>query len=182
MRRIAVVVGILVGMISIPGFAAEQNWAPGFDPSGMSHLMQGNDTYNVRDFQSALPPSTVLGFFKQNLPTITTVYGGKQKDPAYLGIGFTSEDAFPLISNIQVSQTTADQTTSLATVLCPKGPEDTPCAATKKEPNALRVTSVIGVCAKDLGSSCVDSISLVKSDGTKVSLRSEEHTSELQSH
>ena len=170
MRRIAVVVGILVGIISTPGFAVDQNWKPGFDPSGMSHLMQGNDTYNVRDFQSALPPSTVLGAFKKNLPTITSIYGDKQKDPAYLGIGFTSEDAFPLISNIQVSQTTADQTTSLATVLCPKGPEDTPCAATKTEPYALRITSVIGVCARDLGSSCVDSISLIKSDGTKVSL------------
>ncbi|NDA79960.1 MAG: hypothetical protein EBX92_02290 [Actinobacteria bacterium] len=133
-------------------------------------LMQGNDFYGIRTFQTTQKPDSILGWFQQNLPTIKNRFGDNQKDPDKLGISFSSELPMALLSSIRVLTSKVGETDSAVSYLC-SSISDTNCAPSGRFFNSLRVDSVIGNCARNPDSACVEKISLTLADKSVVVAR-----------
>lgn len=130
-------------------------------------LMQGNDFYGIRTFQTTQKPDSILGWFQQNLPTVANAYGEKQKDPNKLGVSFSSELPMALLSSIRVFTSKVGESDSAINYLC-SSIEDSMCSPTSGKFNALRVDSVIGNCSKNPESACVESLSFTLADKSVV--------------
>ena len=139
------------------------------EPPGLSRLMQGNTTYGIKDFTSKLPPTTMLGYFKANLPAVVDARGFKSKDPDSLGIAFTSENPFPALSSIRVFTSAANEINSVASYLC-KGITDPNCAPSRAMTASMQIDSVMGICAASPGGACIDKIVMQNSDGSSKTL------------
>ena len=133
-------------------------------------LMQGNDFYGIKTFQTTQKPDSILGWFQQNLPTINNGYGQGQKDPDKLGVSFSSELPMALLSSIRVFTSKVGETDSAVSYLC-SSISDPNCAPTGKFFNSLRVDSVIGNCSRNPDSACVEKISLTLADKSVVTAR-----------
>ena len=133
-------------------------------------LMQGNDFYGIKTFQTTQKPDSILGWFQQNLPTINNGYGQGQKDPDKLGVSFSSELPMALLSSIRVFTSKVGETDSAVSYLC-SSITDPNCAPTGKFFNSLRVDSVIGNCSRNPDSACVEKISLTLADKSVVTAR-----------
>lgn len=130
-------------------------------------LMQGNDFYGIRVFQTKEKPDSILGWFQQNLPTIKNQYGESQKDPSKLGVSFSSELPMALLSSIRIFTSKVGETDSGVSYLC-SSIGDPNCAPTGGKFNSLRVDSVIGNCALTPKSACVESLSFTLRDNSVV--------------
>ena len=126
-------------------------------------LMQGNDFYGIRTFQTTYKPDSILGWFQQNLPTIAGQYGQLQKDPDKLGVSFSSELPMALLSSIRVFTSKVGEADSPVNYLC-AGIDDPMCSPKSGRFNSLRVDSVVGNCALNPDSACVESISFTLPD------------------
>lgn len=133
-------------------------------------LMQGNDFYGIKTFQTTQKPDSILGWFQQNLPTIKNRFGDSQKDPDKLGVSFSSELPMALLSSIRVFTSKVGETDSAVSYLC-NSITDPNCAPTGKFFNSLRVDSVIGNCSRNPDSACVEKISLTLADKSVVTAR-----------
>lgn len=58
-------------------FAAEPQNSLDVNQVNSKDLMQGNDFYGIRVFQTQVKPDSILGWFQQNLPTIKNQFGSK---------------------------------------------------------------------------------------------------------
>jgi len=131
-------------------------------------LMQGNDFYRIETFQSKSPPDSILGWFQKNLPTIPEgSRGATRKDPSKLGVSFSSELPMALLSSIRVFKSQVGESDSGVSYLC-SSITDPKCAPATTFGNSLRVDSVLGNCAKDPVSGCVESFSLILDDKSEV--------------
>lgn len=130
-------------------------------------LMQGNDYYGIRTFQTTQKPDSILGWFQQNLPTVKSQYGASQKDPSKLGISFSSELPMALLSSIRAFTSKVGESDSAINYLC-SSIDDPTCSPKSGKFNSLRVDSVIGNCIRNPDSACVESISLALSDKSVV--------------
>lgn len=133
-------------------------------------LMQGNDFYGIRTFQTKERPDSVLGWFQQNLPTIKNRYGDDQKDPSKLGVSFSSELPMALLSSIRVFTSKVGESDSAVSYLC-KSIEDPNCAPTGDKFKSLRIDSVMGNCASTPNSACVESLTFTLSDKSLVTAK-----------
>jgi len=133
-------------------------------------LMQGNDFYGIRTFQTTQKPDSILGWFQQNLPTIPNQYGEKQKDPDKLGVSFSSELPMALLSSIRVFTSKVGESDSAVNYLC-SSIDDPICSPASGKFNSLRVDSVIGNCQKNPDSACVESLSLTLADKSVVTAK-----------
>lgn len=133
-------------------------------------LMQGNDFYGIRTFQTKEKPDSILGWFQQNLPTIKNRYGDDQKDPSKLGVSFSSELPMALLSSIRVFTSKVGESDSAVSYLC-SSIEDPNCAPTGVKFNSLRIDSVMGNCARTPNSACVESLSFTLSDKSVITAK-----------
>ena len=133
-------------------------------------LMQGNDYYGIRTFQTTQKPDSILGWFQQNLPTIPNQYGERQKDPSKLGVSFSSELPMALLSSIRVFTSKVGESDSAINYLC-SSIDDPTCSPSSGKFNSLRVDSVIGNCLRNSESACVESISFVLPDKSVVTAK-----------
>ena len=144
---------------------AENQFAAGSDSIDM---MQGNNYYQLENWQSKSKPDSVLGWMQQNLPTIPTgSLGATRKDPSKLGVTFSSELPMALLSSIRVLKAKVGEPSSGVSYLC-SSINDPKCAPGTTFGNSLRVDSVLGNCAKDPGSACVEAFSLVLENKSEV--------------
>ena len=155
----------LVALVTLTIFFGPSALAagPGEAP-GLSRVMQGNNAYGIRDFTSKFPPTTMLGYFKANLPTVVDARGNKMKDPDSLGVAFTSETPMPSLSSIRVFTSAASEVNSVASYLC-KGVSDPTCAPNHPITVSMQIDSVMGVCANSPGTSCIEKITVTTEDG-----------------
>ena len=155
----------LVALVTLTIFFGPSALAagPGEAP-GLSRVMQGNNAYGIRDFTSKFPPTTMLGYFKANLPTVVDARGNKMKDPDSLGVAFTSETPLPSLSSIRVFTSAASEVNSVASYLC-KGVSDPTCAPNHPITVSMQIDSVMGICAKSPGTSCIEKITVTTEDG-----------------
>ena len=144
---------------------AENQFAAGSDSI---EAMQGNNYYQLENWQSKSKPDSVLGWMQQNLPTIPTgSLGATRKDPSKLGVTFSSELPMALLSSIRVLKAKVGEPSSGVSYLC-SSINDPKCAPGTTFGNSLRVDSVLGNCAKDPGSACVEAFSLVLENKSEV--------------
>ena len=144
---------------------AENQFAAGSDSIDM---MQGNNYYQLENWQSKSKPDSVLGWMQQNLPTIPTgSLGATRKDPSKLGVTFSSELPMALLSSIRVLKAKVGEPSSGVSYLC-SSINDPKCAPGTTFGNSLRVDSVLGNCAKDPGSACVEAFSLVLENKSEI--------------
>lgn len=144
---------------------AENQFAAGSDSIDM---MQGNNYYQLENWQSKSKPDSVLGWMQQNLPTIPTgSLGATRKDPSKLGVTFSSEFPMALLSSIRVLKAKVGEPSSGVSYLC-SSINDPKCAPGTTFGNSLRVDSVLGNCAKDPGSACVEAFSLVLENKSEI--------------
>ena len=137
---------------------AENQFAAGSDSI---EAMQGNNYYQLENWQSKSKPDSVLGWVQQNLPTIPTgSLGARRKDPSKLAVSFSSEFPMALLSSIRVLKAKVGEPSSGVSYLC-SSIADPKCAPATTFGNSLRVDSVLGNCAKDPVSGCVESFSLI---------------------
>lgn len=155
----------LVALVTLTIFFGPSALAagPGEAP-GLSRVMQGNNAYGIRDFTSKFPPTTMLGYFKANLPTVVDARGNKMKDPDSLGVAFTSETPMPSLSSIRVFTSAASEVNSVASYLC-KGVSDPTCAPNHPITVSMQIDSVMGICANSPGTSCIEKITVTTEDG-----------------
>lgn len=141
------------------------------DEVNSKDLMQGNDFYGIQTFQTRAKPDSILGWFQQNLPTIPNPNGGGgRKDPDKLGVSFSSELPMALLSSIRVFTSKVGESDSAINYLC-SSLEDPICSPKNGKFNALRADSVIGNCAKNVDSACVESLSFTLPDKSVVSAK-----------
>ena len=144
---------------------AENQFAAGSDSIDM---MQGNNYYQLENWQSKSKPDSVLGWMQQNLPTIPTgSLGATRKDPSKLGVTFSSELPMALLSSIRVLKAKVGEPSSGVSYLC-SSINDPKCAPGTTFGNSLRVDSVLGNCAKDPGSACVEAFSMVLENKSEI--------------
>lgn len=133
-------------------------------------LMQGNDFYGIETFQTRQKPDSILGWFQQNLPTVSNRYGDKQKDPNKLGVSFSSELPMALLSSIRVLTSNVGESDSAVSYLC-TSIADPLCGPSSGKFKSLRVDSVIGNCALTPNSACVEKISFTLADKSIVTAK-----------
>ena len=144
---------------------AENQFAAGSDSI---EAMQGNNYYQLENWQSKSKPDSVLGWVQQNLPTIPTgSRGATRKDPSKLAVSFSSEFPMALLSSIRVLKAKVGEPSSGVSYLC-SSINDPKCAPGTTFGNSLRVDSVLGNCAKDPESACVEAFSLVLENKSEV--------------
>lgn len=169
MKRVLTTLALLL-LVSIPGtvsFAEGPQNSLDVGEVNSKDLMQGNDFYGIRSFQTKEKPDSILGWFQQNLPTIKNRFGDEQKDPSKLGVSFSSELPMALLSSIRVFTSKVGESDSPVSYLC-SSIEDPNCAPTGSKFNSLRVDSVLGNCTRTPNSACVESISFTLSDKSTV--------------
>lgn len=169
-----IMVLLVTGLQLIPQFTLAQADGPqnSLDANQVNskELMQGNDYYGVKVFQTAQKPDSILGWFQQNLPTIKNQYGAEQKDPSKLGVSFSSELPMALLSSIRVFTSKVGESDSAVNYLC-SSIDDPMCSPATGKFNSLRVDSVIGNCVKNEDSACVEAISLTLPDKTVITAK-----------
>ena len=169
-RRVIALLLILGNIFLLPSIAqisqgAENQFAAGSDSI---EVMQGNNYYQLENWQSKSKPDSVLGWVQQNLPTIPTgSLGARRKDPSKLAVSFSSEFPMALLSSIRVLKAKVGEPSSGVSYLC-SSINDPKCAPGTTFGNSLRVDSVLGNCAKDPGSACVEAFSLVLENKSEV--------------
>ena len=163
-RTVVVIIGLIASLLTAHVSQADgpQN---SLDVSQVNSkdLMQGNDFYGIQTFQTTQKPDSILGWFQQNLPTINNRYGQGQKDPDKLGVSFSSELPMALLSSIRLFTSKVGETDSAVSYLC-SSINDPNCAPTGKFFNSLRADSVIGNCARNSDSACVEKLTLTLAD------------------
>ena len=169
-RKAITLLLILGNIFLLPSIAqisqgAENQFAAGSDSI---EAMQGNNYYQLENWQSKSKPDSVLGWVQQNLPTIPTgSLGARRKDPSKLAVSFSSEFPMALLSSIRVLKAKVGEPSSGVSYLC-SSINDPKCAPGTTFGNSLRVDSVLGNCAKDPGSACVEAFSLVLENKSEV--------------
>lgn len=160
----------LVALVTLTIFLTPSALAAGpVEAPGLSRVMQGNAAYGIRDFTSKFPPTTMLGYFKANLPSTVDSRGYKVKDPDSLGVAFTSETPLPSLSSIRVFTSAASEVNSVASYLC-LGVSDPTCSPNHPVTVSMQIDSVMGICAKSPGSACIEKIAISTEDGKTSSI------------
>lgn len=169
-RKVITLLLILGNIFLLPSIAqisqgAENEFAAGSDSI---EAMQGNNYYQLENWQSKSKPDSVLGWVQQNLPTIPTgSRGATRKDPSKLAVSFSSEFPMALLSSIRVLKAKVGEPSSGVSYLC-SSINDPKCAPGTTFGNSLRVDSVLGNCAKDPESACVEAFSMVLENKSEV--------------
>jgi len=162
-RRVIALLLILGNIFLLPSIAQISQGAEDQSATGTANfdVMQGNNYYKLENWQSKSKPDSVLSWVQQNLPTIPEgSRGATRKDPSKLAVFFSSESPMALLSSIRVFKSKLGEFDSGVSYLC-SSINDPKCAPETTFGNTLRVDSVLGNCAKNPESACVEAFSLV---------------------